>query len=366
MDFIANILFFILGLVVGVLGWQYIQKRTREKESELQKQMESVFGKLSKDAINENISTFLSLAEDQFKKLVKTSDMQLTEKKKLIDVSMQEMKSSLEKLSQETSALKGHMKESREGIHKLTDTTMKLREILSSSHARGQWGERMVEDILNFIGLVEGLNYEKQQQEGSGRPDYTFKLPRGRRINMDVKFPLAHYEKYLSETNPENKEREQKAFLQDVKAHIKAVSKRDYINPGEGTVNYVLVFIPNESIYAYLNKVDPTLIDYSLSKKIVLCSPLTLYAVLSLIRQSVDNFALETKAAEMQSLIMAFKEQWQKFNEKVDALGKSLNSVQNHYNELAGPRRNQLQKPMEKITELELNQELALEDINED
>ena len=69
---------------------------------------------------------------------------------------------------------------------------------LSSSQKRGQWGERIVEDILNVIGLIEGINYTKQGVVESGeRPDFTFKLPKEKIIYMDVKFPLAHYERYI-------------------------------------------------------------------------------------------------------------------------------------------------------------------------
>ncbi len=358
MEIIIGIIIFVMGAVFGVLSYHFIKQSQKKSDIEIQNELELAFGKVSKDALNENIQTFLTLAEDQFKKLTSTSDAQLDEKKKLIDASVRDMRKSLENLTQETSALKGHMKESREGITQLTDTTSKLRQILSSSQARGQWGERMVEDILNFIGLVEGVNYVKQVQEGTGRPDYTFKLPKGKRINMDVKFPLSHYEKYIIESNDEIRDREKKSFIQDVKTHIKDVSKRDYINPADGTVNYVLLFIPNESIYSFLNKEDPELIDFSLSRKIVLCSPLTLYAVLSLIRQSVDNFALETKAADMQRLVQSFKEQWSKYTSKVETMGKSLQVVQNHYAELVGPRRNQLQRPVDQITELELTQDI--------
>ena len=357
MEILTGIIIFIIGAVFGSALYHYIKESHTKSEDKVQSELEMVFGKVTKDALNENIQTFLSLAEDQFKKLTSTSGAQLEEKKKLIDASVQDMKKSLENLTRETSALKGHMKESREGISQLTDTTSKLRNILSSSQARGQWGERMVEDILNFIGLLEGVNYEKQVQEGSGRPDYTFKLPHGKRINMDVKFPLSHYERYVVESNDEVREREKKAFIQDVKSHIKDVARRDYVNPADGTVNYVLLFIPNEGIYSFLNREDPGLIDFSLSRKIVLCSPLTLYAVLSLIRQSVDNFALETKAADMQRLVQSFKEQWAKYISKVEAMGKSLQVVQNHYTELVGPRRNKLQKPVDQITELELTQE---------
>ena len=64
---------------------------------------------------------------------------------------------------------------------------------------RGEWGERMAEDILRLVGLVEGINYIKQKtlEGSSGRPDYTFFLPNSMKINMDVKFPLDNYQNYL-------------------------------------------------------------------------------------------------------------------------------------------------------------------------
>ena len=145
-----------------------------------------------------------------------------------------------------------------------------------------------------------------------------------------------------------------KQFLSDVRERIKEVSKRGYIDPKGGTVDYVLLFIPNESIYSFLNQEDKELIDFSLSKRILLCSPITLYAILSLIRQAVSNFSLEQRAGDMQNMVSSFKEQWEKFIEKLNALGKSIGTIQKHYDELSGPRVRQLEKPMDKIIDLEL------------
>ena len=143
----------------------------------------------------------------------------------------------------------------------------------------------------------------------------------------------------------------------DVRNHVKAIEKRSYINPAEGTVDYVLMFIPNESVYAFLNQEDKDLIDFSLTKKVLLCSPITLYAVLSLIRQAVSNFAMEQKAGEMQDLVGVFRKQWEQFSEKIHAMGKSITALTNHYDDLKGPRFRALEKPMDKINELQLGQD---------
>ena len=83
----------------------------------------------------------------------------------------------------------------------LTDSTNNLREALSSTRARGQWGERMADDILRMLGFVEGINYRRQEViPGAGsRPDFVFLLTDGLQMNMDVKFPFENYVKFLGE-----------------------------------------------------------------------------------------------------------------------------------------------------------------------
>ena len=365
MTFISGIILFLVGVAIGGgLIWFLRQKEIDAAQSS-RDQLKAEFGDLSKQALDQNLETFLKLAENKFGELVKSSDGQLNQKKELIDQSLIEMKKKLEGLDKSTNELKGQVASSQKGIGDLAETTTKLQRVLSSSQARGQWGERMVEDILNFMGLVEGINFEKQAQAGEGRPDFTFKLPDSKCINMDVKFPLTHYENYLSTDNENEQAAEKKAFLADVRNHVKAIEKRTYIDPEGGTVDFVLMFIPNESIYAFLNQEDRDLIDFSLSRKVLLCSPITLYAVLSLIRQSVSNFFMEQKAGEMQKLVGVFKEQWEKFIDKLDALGKTLGTVSSHYEELTGTRRRALEKPMDKIEELQLGQGDEPKELNE-
>ena len=353
-------------MVIGIALGAVIMLLLKRSNAPDQQQLKDAFGNLSKEALDQNIETFMKIAESKFGDLMKSSDAQLDEKKKLIDSSLEEMKKQLEGLNKQTTELTGQMVESKKGITELADTTTQLRQILSSSQARGQWGERMVEDILSFIGLIEGINYEKQSQEGSDRPDFKFNLPDGKHINMDVKFPLSHYENFLASENETEQEAEKKAFLKDVRNHVKEISGRSYIDPNAGTLDYVLMFIPNESIYSFLNQEDHDLIDFSLGKKILLCSPVTLYAILSLIRQAVSNFHMEEKAGEVQKLVITFREQWEKFTEKLDALGKTLGTVSTHYESLTGPRRNALEKPMDKITELEMGQSEDVKQIEDE
>ena len=324
-----------------------------EQLDETKKGMESVFKSLASDIAKTNREDFLNLAGEKFKDISKQADEHLNKKKELIDQNLGDMKKTLKSLHDQSVKLTGNLETSSKETHRLQESTNKLREILSSSQKRGQWGERMVEDILDFIGFMEDKNYIKQTLVESGeKPDYTFLLPKEKKLNMDVKFPLASYERYINSELEEEQEAQKKEFLKDVKKHIKDVAGREYVNPAEGTVDYVLLFIPNESIYGFINQEDTKLIDYALQKKVLLCSPLTLYAMLSLIYQATRNFAMEEKATEVMNLLNSFRLQWGKYVEVMDKMGRSLDTAKKDYDTLVSTRKNQLEKPLTQIEEI--------------
>ena len=241
----------------------------------------------------------------------------------------------------------------------LRQETKRLNEVLSGAQSRGQWGERMAEDVLRLAGMIEGVQYEKQRALGDGaRPDFTF-LIEGKRLNMDVKTPMAHYQRYLSAASDAERAAEARAFRADVRARISEVCGRDYIDPEAGTLDYVLVFIPNEQVYAFLHENDPDLIDEALAQRVVLCSPLTLFAVLAVIRQAAENFRFAKRTDEVLRALGAFAAEWKKFKEQMGKLERALESARRAYATLAGTRSRQLDRRLEKIGELGAEQGLA-------
>ena len=169
---------------------------------------------------------------------------------------------------------------------------------------------------------------------------------------MDVKFPLDNYVSYLEAENSSEKEKYKSQFLRDVKDRIKEVTTRDYINPEEHTVDYVLIFIPNEQVYAFIQESDRSITDEALKNKVILCSPITLYAILAIIRQAVDNFNLEKKSAEILSILGAVNKQYQSFCESMDKMGKKIDEAKKEFVRLTSTRRNQLEKPLQQIDDI--------------
>jgi DNA recombination protein RmuC len=242
----------------------------------------------------------------------------------------------------------------------LGDTASSLREALASSNARGQWGERMADDVLRLAGMHEHVNYVKRTSlsgEGSGIPDFTFLLPKGHVLFMDVKFPMAAYLKFLDASTETERSAHRATFVRDVRARVRELAQRDYaILDDRPAVDNVLLFVPNESLAAFIHEADPELLTEAMRQHVVVCSPLTLFAFLGVIRQAFDNFMIEQTSHEMLDLLGRFGQQWGKYTEQVDKLKRQFDTVSRSFDELATTRRRQLEKPLLAIDELRRRQ----------
>ena len=141
----------------------------------------------------------------------------------------------------------------------LNSSSSALRDILANTQARGQWGERMAEDVFRIIGFVEHVNYVKQATvtDGSSRPDFTIFMPENKKLNMDAKFPLTNYVRLVEAGTEEEAQQHSLAFLRDVRDRAKEVVGRDYINSEDNTLDYVLVFIPMSRCFTTSNSTGP-------------------------------------------------------------------------------------------------------------
>jgi len=383
----SEALFVIIGLIVGAaaagVGAIIVMRRQRaateklledtrrQSDQQIQQMLGSLketFSALSRDALSANTDDFLKLAKDRFAQQSAQADQTLESKKKLIDARLEEMNTKLGSLNQLIQAvdkqraeshgsLKAQLEKATSVTNRLQDTTAQLREALANPQRRGQWGERMAEDVLRLAGFVEKINYTKQQSLGGGnRPDFTFPLPGGQLVHMDVKFPFGNYLKMLDAADEPTRQNLRTQFLRDVRTRIKEVTTREYIDPAAGTVDYVLVFIPNEQIYGFIHEQDATLLDDAMRQKVVLCSPLTLYAILAVIRQSVENFRLEQGAKQILGLLAEFRKQWTKYVESMDKLGKRIEAAREEYDHLTTTRTRQLDRQLNKIDDLQESQ----------
>ena len=245
-------------------------------------------------------------------------------------------------------------------VEALARRTDNLSEILSSSQKRGQWGERVVEDMLRAVGFIEGVNYSKQDVNTvGGRPDYKFLMPPDRVLFMDVKFPLDRYADHFNADNDALRQQAKVEFVKAVKGHVDALARRDYtLNAKEEALDYVLMFLPNESISGFVHEADPGMIDYALAKKVVLCSPLALYSFLSVIRQATDSFHTEQTAASIMQQIAKFNKEWQNYVKAVDEVKDVFQKLTDKVDSIGtdGTRFKKLNVPIKAIEKMRTKQ----------
>lgn len=289
-----------------------------------------------------------------------TSDQALTEVVVRVDHLLARLSDAERRNANEMGMVSEQLRTIADTQRDLTGVTTSLRDALASSQTRGQWGERLVADVLRAAGFVEGVNYVTQQMLSSGaRPDVTFLLPEGSVLHLDVKFPFANYLNMLEAKTPVSIQQYGDAFIRDVRIQIRDLSRRGYIDEANGTLDCVLLFIPNEQIAASLHQLAPSLFDEALALRVIITSPASLFAVLAALRATIDRAALEATGTEILQALTAFRDQWSRYEEVRERLGRALNTVQRAYEELEGVRSQQLQRQLDRIDELRLRREIT-------
>lgn len=348
-------MYFAIGMVVGLLlgvgfAWVLFSMRKKAAAAELaamEQQMREAFAAMASEALDANS-----------KRLTISAETHLEGKKALIDQSIKAVNDRLSRLGEYFNTTEKERKtefgQLSNSVKLLSTTTGELHKMLASTQRRGAWGERMADDILRLAGLAEGVNYNKQSSADAetGRPDFTFYLPNDLKVNMDVKFPLENYKAYLDAESDDDRAASRQQLVRDVRGHVRAVAGRGYIDVKGGTVSYVLVFLPSEQIFSLVLEAEPDLIDEAMGKKVVLASPMTLYAMLAVIRQAAENANIMKTADEVITILSEFGKQWTNYNIEIDKLGQRIEQTAKQFETVSTTRSNVLQRQIDKVENL--------------
>ncbi len=331
-------------------------------------------------AVQAAVENAVTMVREQLGASTKAADASLAGRQQLIDAKLGEVQAGVQgdlarlsqlvqQLGEATGERFGQVDQSlkihAEITQSLAGTTNSLREALASSNTRGQWGERMAEDVLRLAGMHEKVNYVKRTAvagEGTGIPDFTFLLPKGHVLFMDVKFPMAAYVRFLEAGTDADRSAHRATFVRDVRARVRELATREYAQADDRpAVDNVLLFVPNETIAAFIHEADGELVEDALRQHVVICSPLTLFAFLGVIRQAFDNFMIEQTSREILGLLGRFGQQWGKYTESVDKVKRQFDTVSRSFDELATTRRKALERPLNAIDDLRRKQALPVD-----
>lgn len=304
----------------------------------------------------------LKLANEKLgseKKEIKTDlENKRSEIERMIKMIQQELKSSQETLTRSEKDRVGSYKalleklEQQQAITKdLQVTTESLKNVLSNNQMRGQFGEQVAEELLKMAGFVKGMHYDynKSQESRDTRPDFTVYLPDKTKINIDVKFPYSNLQKATEAKSEEEKRAFMKAFEQDVKKKIKDVKGREYINPSDNTVDFAIIFIPNEMIFSYIyDKLNSVWAD-AMNSKIIFAGPFSFTAILRMVWQAYENFRFQSNIREIVANVKEVDLEFTKFFESFSKIGDRIKSLDKQFTEVEGTRARAIKKRLEKV-----------------
>ena len=245
---------------------------------------------------------------------------------------------------------------------RMSDETRSLTQALKGdSKVQGNWGELVLESILESSGLRKGEEYLVQdshtQTDGSRlQPDVVVKLPEGRSLVVDSKVSITAYSRHAQATDPTISEQELAAHIQSLRQHIQGLSSKNYSSLyGIGSVDFVLMFVPIEPAFLLALKTAPNLYQEALAKNIVLVCPSTLMATLRTVAHLWRQDHQNRNALEIAKQCGTLYDKFVGFVDDLEKLGQRLDQAQTSYhdafNKLKSGKGN-LIRSAEKVREL--------------
>jgi len=355
----ATTLLLLALLLIAVLASFYFllkklleEKMGKNSDEQIEGMIHKVFGMASNEIAIQSkgilqgekdlIKNDLSNKQAAIEKMIKDLRQEMSEQQK-------EIRSIEKEQIDKISGVKTAVEEHRQLTKELKVSTEQLAKVLSNNQTRGAWGERIIEDLLKANGLQEGIHYLRQSKLGdsSMKPDITLLLPDHRNVPVDVKFPYQEVQKMSMTDDQSEKQSHIQQFKRDLKIKVDKVAA--YISPENDTLDYAIMFVPNEALFSFINQKFPDIIDEALAKKVIICSPFSFLIVARTVMESYRNFMVGKKIKEVIKHIDAFATEWLKFDDEFSKFGRSIEALQKNYETLSTTRKRQMEKKIAKI-----------------
>ncbi|RWZ64673.1 DNA recombination protein RmuC [Labedella populi] len=262
---------------------------------------------------------------------------------------LQTMQRTVSELEQQRSEQFGSLAEqlaaSRQSDEHLRATTESLASALHSNSTRGVWGETQLKRVVEVAGLTQYVDFDLQHSittdGGSFRPDMVVRLPGGTSVAVDAKVPLEHFlEASAIATTATGENRARRAALVDrhvkaVRGHVDALAKKAYWQGFTSSPEFVIAFVPSESLLSSALEADPSLLDYAFGKRVALASPVTLWSVLKTIASAWQQQTVTDEARKLFELGSGLYDRLGTLAGHADSLRRALERTVDSYNSFA-------------------------------
>jgi DNA recombination protein RmuC len=315
---------------------QSLEKRLQEQKEEILRMNEKLnleFKNLANEILEEKTKKFTVQNKENLDLILKPLSERIKEFEKKVD-------ETYDKEAQQRFSLKEEVKKLADLNQKVSEEAGNLtRALKGETKTQGNWGEMILESILEKSGLVKEREYRIQpalrDEEGNlARPDIVVEYPAERFVIIDSKVSLVHYERYVSSEDPDEKEKLIAEHLQSVKNHILNLSRKNYQDLYDvKSLDFVMLFMPVEPAYLLAIQQDHELWNYAYEKRILLMSPTNLIAALKMISSLWRQEQQNRNAKEIAKRSSDLLEKFYGLLSDLEDLGNKLNSTRKTYDE---------------------------------
>jgi len=335
--------------------------------------LRDAFKALSADALKQTAPEFLRLAEQSFGKFQETAKGDLAQRQEAIKGLVEPLKQQLDnyqrRLQQSETAQADTLGKVKEQLTALAQSSLSLaaetaqfRSVLKSNQARGRWGEETLRRVVEAAGMSAHCDFTEQAQSDDKKPDLIVKLPGDRFIIVDAKVPELDFLSALEVADPTKRAESLAAHAGKLKATIKALADRDYPSQFPNALDYVVLFLPAESLFSAALEGDHDLIIWAAGKRIMLATPASLIALLRSVSVSWQQHAQTENAQKIAQAANELFSRVTVFTKHFADIHDGLEKANAAYNKASASFQSRVRPAGERLVELggvEGNKELA-------
>jgi DNA recombination protein RmuC len=337
-------------------------QETKELQAKALADLRDTFKALSADTLKQSAPEFLRLAEQSFGKLQEAAKGDLAQRQEAIKTLVEPLKQQLDsyrKQLQQSEAAQsstlGEVKKQLELLsqqsHSLANETQQFRMVLTSNQARGRWGEETLRRVVEAAGMSAHCDFSEQTVEGDAKPDLVVRLPGERVIIVDAKVPDLDFLNAIESADPVKRAQSLASHAAKLKNTIKALAERDYPRLFSNALDYVVLFVPAESLFSAALEGDHDLIIWAAEKHILLATPASLIALLRSVSVSWQQYAQTENAAaiaeaaqELFTRVCKFTEHFERLREGLLKANEAFNGAVGSYERMVRPAGDRIQK----------------------